>query len=81
MKSNSLLRSLALLAAIALAVPAFAKPLVKTINIPQAAKLGKAAVWVHQNSRGRSSQKIVMEVGCAIMCTRPSPRMKWLSLN
>jgi hypothetical protein len=42
MKSNSLLRSLALLAAIALTVPAFAKPVAKTINIPQAAKLGKA---------------------------------------
>jgi hypothetical protein len=42
MKSNSLLRSVALLAVIALAVPAFAKPLTKTINIPQAAKLGKA---------------------------------------
>ena len=42
MKSNSLLRSLALLAVIALAVPAFAKPLVKTINFPQAAKIGKA---------------------------------------
>ena len=42
MKSNSLLRSLALLAAIALTGPAFAKPVAKTINIPQAAKLGKA---------------------------------------
>jgi hypothetical protein len=42
MKSNSLLRSIALLAVIALAVPTFAKPLVKTINIPQAAKIGKA---------------------------------------
>jgi hypothetical protein len=42
MKSNSLLRSLTLLAVIALVVPAFAKPLSKTINIPQAAKLGKA---------------------------------------
>jgi hypothetical protein len=42
MKSNSVLRSLTLLAVIALAVPAFAKPLSKTINIPQAAKLGKA---------------------------------------
>src|SRR5262245_1853484 len=30
----------------------------------------------HQNSRGRSSQKIVMEVICVIMCVRPSPRMK-----
>jgi hypothetical protein len=42
MKSNSLLRSIALLAVIALAVPTFAKPLVKTINILQAAKIGKA---------------------------------------
>jgi len=32
---------MALLAAIALAVPAFAKPFTKTINIAQAAKFGK----------------------------------------
>jgi hypothetical protein len=42
MKSNSFLRTLALLAVTALAVPAYAKPLTKTINIPQAAKIGKA---------------------------------------
>ena len=42
MKSNSFVRSIALLAAIALAVPAFAKPFTKTINIAQAAKLGKS---------------------------------------
>jgi hypothetical protein len=42
MKTNSLVRSMALLAAIALAVPAFAKPFTKTINISQTAKLGKA---------------------------------------
>jgi hypothetical protein len=42
MRSNSLLRSLALLAATALAVPAFAKPFTKTINISQSAKLGTA---------------------------------------
>ncbi len=41
MKSNSFVRSMALLAATALAVPAFAKPFAKTINIAQAAKLGK----------------------------------------
>jgi len=41
MKSNSFVRSMALLAAIALAVPAFAKPFAKTINIAQAAKFGK----------------------------------------
>jgi hypothetical protein len=40
MRTNSLLRSLALLAAIALAIPAFAKPFTKTISISKAAKLG-----------------------------------------
>ena len=44
MKSQSFLRSAALLAVVALAVPVFAKPVSKTINIPQAAKLGKAAL-------------------------------------
>jgi hypothetical protein len=42
MKSNSLVRSFALLAALALAIPAFAKPFAKTINISQSAKLGKS---------------------------------------
>ena len=42
MKTNSLVRSLALLAAIALAVPAFAKPFAKTINLAQTAKVGKS---------------------------------------
>jgi hypothetical protein len=42
MRTNSFFRSIALLAAIALAIPAFAKPFSKTINIAQAAKLGKS---------------------------------------
>jgi hypothetical protein len=42
MKTNSLFRFVALLAVVALAVPVFAKPLSKTINFTQAAKLGKA---------------------------------------
>jgi hypothetical protein len=42
MKSNSIVRSIALLAALALAIPVFAKPFAKTINISQSAKLGKA---------------------------------------
>ncbi len=42
MKTNSFVRCMALLAAIALAVPVFAKPFAKTINISQAAKLGKS---------------------------------------
>jgi hypothetical protein len=42
MKTNSFFRVLALLAAVALAVPVFAKPLSKTINLNQSAKLGTA---------------------------------------
>jgi hypothetical protein len=42
MKSQSLVRSIVLLAIVALAVPVFAKPISKTINIPSAAKLGQA---------------------------------------
>ena len=42
MKSHSILRSAALLAALAIAVPVFAKPFSKTINIAQTAKIGKA---------------------------------------
>jgi hypothetical protein len=42
MKSNSILRSLVLLGVVALAVPAFAKPVNKTININQSAKVGTA---------------------------------------
>ena len=42
MKTNSFIRSIALLAAIAVAVPAFAKPVSKTINLAQGAKVGHA---------------------------------------
>jgi hypothetical protein len=48
MKSHSFLRSAALLAAIALAVPVFAKPVSKTISITQNATLGKAALQAGQ---------------------------------
>ncbi len=42
MKNNSFFRSIAMLAALALAVPVFAKPFSKTISLAQTAKLGKA---------------------------------------
>jgi hypothetical protein len=42
MKTNSFVRCFALLAAIALAVPAFAKPFAKTINVVHNAKIGRA---------------------------------------
>ena len=41
MKLNKLARILALVAVAALAVPAFAKPVSKTFNITQAARVGK----------------------------------------
>ena len=44
MKSNSLVRTLALLGAFALAVPVFAKPFTKTISITQTARVGKATL-------------------------------------
>lgn len=42
MKFNSILRSVALAAALASTVPLLAKPFSKTINIAQSAKIGKA---------------------------------------
>jgi hypothetical protein len=42
MKFNSILRSAALVAALACTVPLLAKPISKTINITQSAKVGKA---------------------------------------
>jgi hypothetical protein len=42
MKTNSFVRSMALLAAIALAAPAFAKPFAKTISVAQTARIGKS---------------------------------------
>ena len=44
MKSSSLVRSFALLAVTALAVPAFAKPVVKTINLSQSSKIGNSSL-------------------------------------
>jgi hypothetical protein len=42
MKTNSFFRCIALLAALALTVPAFAKPFAKNINVTQDARLGKS---------------------------------------
>ena len=42
MKTNSLFRCIALLAALALTVPAFAKPFAKNINVTQNARVGKS---------------------------------------
>ncbi len=44
MKINSMHRTAALFVALAMVVPVFAKPLTKTINISQPAKVGKASL-------------------------------------
>lgn len=67
MKSNSLLRSLALLAAIALAVPAFAKPVTKTITIPQAAKVGKADLQAGEYRLSIDGNKATVQKGKTVV--------------
>jgi len=44
MKSNSFSRIAALFVALAMTVPAFAKPYTQTINLTQAAKVGKSSL-------------------------------------
>ncbi len=44
MKTNSFVRSMALLAAIALAVPAFAKPVSQNFQLSQKTLIGKSAL-------------------------------------
>jgi len=44
MKINSISRNAALMVALAIAVPVFAKPFNKTINLSQTAKIGKASL-------------------------------------
>jgi hypothetical protein len=61
MKINSFLRSTALLAAVALAVPAFAKPISKTINIRINAKIGKAELQAGEYRLLVDGNKITVE--------------------
>jgi hypothetical protein len=67
MKTNSLFRSIALLAAIALAVPVFAKPFSKTINIAQAAKVGKADLVAGEYHLLIESNKVTIQKGKQMM--------------
>jgi len=63
MKTNSFVRCLALLAAIALAVPAFAKPFTKTITISQTAKLGKAELTAGEYRLAIDGNKATVQRG------------------
>jgi len=63
MKTNSFVRSMALLAAMALAVSAFAKPFTKTINISQTAKLGKSELKAGEYRLQIDGNKAVVQKG------------------
>lgn len=63
MKHNSISRLAALLAVLALAIPAFAKPLTKTINITQSAKVGKATLQAGQYRLVIDGNKATVEKG------------------
>ena len=67
MKSNTILRSLALLAVIALAVPVFAKPVSKVINIPQSAKVGKANLQAGEYRLLIDGTKATVQKGRAVV--------------
>ena len=67
MKSNSFVRSIALLAALALAIPAFAKPFTKTINISQSAKLGKSELKAGEYRLEIEGNKATVHKGKQVM--------------
>jgi len=63
MKLQSILRTAALLGVVAIAVPAFAKPYSKTINITQAAKVGSVMLQAGQYKLSIDGNKAVVEKG------------------
>ena len=63
MRTNSFFRSIALLAAIALAIPAFAKPFAKTINVTQTAKLGKSELKAGEYRLEIEGNKAIVQKG------------------
>ena len=67
MKANSFLRSAALLAAVALAVPVFAKPVSKTINFTQTAKLGRAELQAGEYRLLIDGNRATVEKGKAVV--------------
>jgi hypothetical protein len=63
MRTNSFFRNVALLAVVALAVPLFAKPVNKTINITQPAKMGKADLQAGQYRLKIDGNKATVQKG------------------
>ncbi len=63
MKSNSIARTAALFSALCLAVPVFAKPFVKFINITQPAKVGQATLQAGEYKLSIEGTKVTVEHG------------------
>lgn len=63
MKSNSLVRTAALLGALCLAVPVFAKPLVKTLSISQPAKIGQVTLKAGEYNFSIDGNKVTVQRG------------------
>ena len=63
MKINSIHRTAALFIALAMVVPVFAKPLTKTINISQPAKVGKASLEAGEYQLSIDGTKATVQKG------------------
>ena len=63
MKINSMHRTAALFVALAMVVPVFAKPLTKTINISQPAKVGKASLEAGEYQLSIDGTKATVQKG------------------
>ena len=63
MKSQALVRTAALFGAFCIAVPVFAKPFVKTINITQPAKVGQATLQAGEYRLTIDGNKVTVQHG------------------
>ena len=63
MKSNTLVRTAALLVALCFSVAAFAKPVVKTINITQTAKVGQVTLQAGEYRLSIDGNKVSIQRG------------------
>jgi len=63
MNNNSRFRTAALFVALAMAVPLFAKPLTKTINLSQSAKFGKASLEAGEYQLSIDGNKATVQKG------------------
>ncbi len=63
MKSNAIVRTAALLAALCVSVPVFAKPFVKTISITQTAKVGQVTLKAGEYQLSIDGNKVSVQRG------------------